>query len=123
MEIGRLWEGSEGSGRRCPHRHGGEALGQGDVDVATPFTGRRGDPNLQGAYTQRGEGMHTGCMKRTSSILAVSLAAVLLPTVLPARAQSLVTPGSVANTNPATRGTISVNGTAQVLVVPDQVEL
>jgi uncharacterized protein YggE len=29
----------------------------------------------------------------------------------------------VANTNPATRGTISVNGTAQVLVVPDQVEL
>jgi uncharacterized protein YggE len=62
-------------------------------------------------------------MKRTSSILAVSLAAVLLPTVLPARAQSLVTPGSVASTNPATRGTISVNGTAQVLVVPDQVEL
>jgi|GEM_PF-5023319 len=62
-------------------------------------------------------------MKKTSSILAVSLAALFLPAALPVRAQSLVLPGPAANTNLTPRGTISVNGTAQVLVVPDQVEL
>ncbi len=93
------------------------------MDVAAPFAGRGGNPDLQSAYTQRGEGMHTGCMKRTSSILAVSLAALLLPAALHVRAQSLAIPASAASTNPTTRGTISVNGTAQVLVVPDQVEL
>ena len=62
--------------------------------------------------------MHTGYMKKTSSILSVSLAALLLPAALPVRAQTLAISSSAANTNPATRGTISVNGTAQVLVVP-----
>lgn len=62
-------------------------------------------------------------MKRPCCSLAASVLAVLLVTAESNHAQTVVTPAPAANASSNIRGTIAVSGTAQVLVVPDQVEL
>lgn len=62
-------------------------------------------------------------MKILIRCLATAFAVAALLSTLPSQAQSTLTPTPSSTPGPASRGMISVSGTAQVLVVPDQVEL
>lgn len=62
-------------------------------------------------------------MKKLLSHLKPALALALLLAARPVQGQVTITPAPTTTTSPSARGTISVSGTAQVLVVPDQVEL
>lgn len=62
-------------------------------------------------------------MKKLLPLLAPALSVVLLLSAHPVQGQVTLTPAPIPAANPSPRGTISVSGTAQVLVVPDQVEL
>lgn len=62
-------------------------------------------------------------MKKLLPFLTSALPLALLLAARPVQGQTNITPAPPATTSPSARGTISVSGTAQVLVVPDQVEL
>jgi len=62
-------------------------------------------------------------MKKLLSHLSPALTLTLLLAARPVQGQVTITPAPPATPSPSARGTISVSGTAQVLVVPDQIEL
>jgi uncharacterized protein YggE len=62
-------------------------------------------------------------MKKLLSHLSPALTLTLLLAARSVQGQVTITPAPPAAPSPSARGTISVSGTAQVLVVPDQIEL